>query len=345
MQKIELGMISELIIHFIGNKNNAAGADFSNAFVDLNNNIKNHICQLINNSFTFEEAYQFSFVSNIGLNPMHQFISSIFDDSKTFIEHSKNIGRYLYDKSIHPQIKNGELGLVYFTDCKIDGILVNCLGIFKSENKDTILKVSYTNEGYNLIEEAGISTHKLDKGCLIFNLEKESGYVVFVVDNVSKNAAKYWKDDFLNVTPKANGYQSTNQLLGLTKQFITKQLVDEFKISKPDQINLLNRSIDYFKNHKKFNKQEFEEEVFVESNIIESFHKLESANPYENIFEALDNFDISEQAVKKQQKRLKNILRLDKNFHIYIHGDRELIEQGIENDGRKYYKIYYEQEN
>jgi hypothetical protein len=48
--------------------------------------------------------------------------------------------------------------------------------------------------------------------------------------------------------------------------------------------------------------------------------------------------------VKKQARVFKNILKLDKNFDIYIHGNRELIEKGIDENGRKYYKIYYEEE-
>jgi hypothetical protein len=48
--------------------------------------------------------------------------------------------------------------------------------------------------------------------------------------------------------------------------------------------------------------------------------------------------------VKKQARVFKSVLKLDKNFHIYIHGNRELIEQGVEKDGRKFYKIYFEKE-
>lgn len=55
--------------------------------------------------------------------------------------------------------------------------------------------------------------------------------------------------------------------------------------------------------------------------------------------------DISPQAVKKQARIFKSVLKLDKNFHIYIHGNRELIQQGTEKDGRKYYKIYFENES
>ena len=64
----------------------------------------------------------------------------------------------------------------------------------------------------------------------------------------------------------------------------------------------------------------------------------------DNEIDISNNFDISTQAVKKQARAFKSVLKLDKNFHIYIHGDKELIEQGVEKDGRKYYKIYYKDE-
>ena len=55
-------------------------------------------------------------------------------------------------------------------------------------------------------------------------------------------------------------------------------------------------------------------------------------------------FTISESAVKKQARSLKSVIKLDKNFHIYIHGDRELIEKGEDKKG-KFYKVYYQEEN
>ena len=58
-----------------------------------------------------------------------------------------------------------------------------------------------------------------------------------------------------------------------------------------------------------------------------------------------DVFEISGNAVKKQQRVYKSVLKLDKNFHIYIHGDRELIEKGFD-DGKSmnYYKVYFREE-
>lgn len=141
-----------------------------------------------------------------------------------------------------------------------------------------------------------------------------------------------------------NDFHQTNQFLGIAKLFLTKQLDEEFDVSKADKIDLLNRSVDYFKTHDQFDKKEFEAEVFNHSNIIKSFHQFDQTYRQENNVELSDNFVISEQAVKKQARVFKNVLKLDKNFHIYIHGNREMIEQGIDENGRKYYKIYYENE-
>ncbi|MDR0604368.1 MAG: hypothetical protein LBG80_08720 [Bacteroidales bacterium] len=38
----------------------------------------------------------------------------------------------------------------------------------------------------NFESEKGININKLDKGCLIFNTERENGYIVAVVDNTNK---------------------------------------------------------------------------------------------------------------------------------------------------------------
>ena len=269
----------------------------------------------------------------------------VFKDNEKFIEQSQNAGRYLYDKSTHSQIKGGELCVVYFNNCEINNKSVDCIGLFKSENKETILKVNTTEKGFNLKDEKGININKLDKGCLIFNTREDDGYLISVVDNTNKSSeAQYWKDEFLGIQPIKNEFHQTNQFLGITKQFVTQQLTQDFEVSKADQIDFLNRSVDYFKNNEKFDKREFEEKVFVDDSIIESFQQFDKNYNNEFDVETLKNFEISKQAVKKQARVFKSVLKLDKNFDIYIHGDRQLIEQGTEKDGRKFYKIYYTDE-
>lgn len=79
--------------------------------------------------------------------------------------------------------------------------------------------------------------------------------------------------------------------------------------------------------------------------MIESFNTYKSEYDFACELAVLDRFAISEAAVKKQAKSLKSVIKLDKNFHIYVHGDRDLIEQGEDEEGRKFYKIYYNKES
>jgi hypothetical protein len=147
------------------------------------------------------------------------------------------------------------------------------------------------------------------------------------------------------VKPVNDGFYQTNQFLGIAKNFVTEQLEEEFQVNKADKIDLLNRSVDYFKKHESFNKKEFEEQVFQDPGIIKSFRSFNDTYVEENDLEIDNSFAISQNAVKKQARVFKSVLKLDRNFHIYIHGDRDLIEQGVDENGRKYYKIYFEKES
>lgn len=340
---MEFGKLYKSILHFIGNKKNGDGVKFSNSITEFDK-VDKYISELINKNFKFDELYHFTFEPNLDLNPIFQFVKSIFKNADSFIGQSQNIGRYLYDKSTHPQIKFGELCVLYLNDCVFNNNVVDAIVFFKSENKDIFLEIKRNNEGFEIDSRKGFNIKKLDKGCLIFNTQEENGYLVSVVDNTNRLDAQYWKDDFLNIKPVKNEFHNTNQFLSITKQFLTKQMSEELEISKADQIDLLNRSVDYFKTHEQFNKQDFEEEVLNNDEVIESFREFNESFQKENAIEVADNFEISNQAVKKQARAFKRVLKLDKNFHIYIHGNRDLIEQGVDEKGRKYYKIFYEEE-
>ncbi|MDR1221592.1 MAG: nucleoid-associated protein [Tannerella sp.] len=344
MQDTAIGKIKRLIIHFVGNKNNGDGVRFSDNLSDFENS-EEHIIHLINNSFKSSELFQFYFISELQLNPVFQFISAAFQENKSFIEQSKNCARLLYDCSVHPQIKGGEFYTVYFKDCIIDGETVDAVGLFKSENKDIFLKVFPKGEGFEIESEKGININKLDKGCLIFNTEREDGYIVAVVDNTNKGVeAQYWIDDFLHVRQRKDEYYNTQQTLSLCRDFVEVELPQQINISRADQIDLLNKSIGFFKEKDSFNLDEFTNEVMQQPDIIQSFTQYKSEYQKEFELDIADNFTISDSAVKKQARIYKSVIKLDKNFHIYIHGNRNLIEQGSDEKG-KYYKIYYQEEN
>jgi len=139
---------------------------------------------------------------------------------------------------------------------------VDAIGLFKSESRETYLKVYPTDDNFEIDYEDGININKLDKGTIIFNIEKEKGYLVAIIDTVSKGyEAQYWKDDFLHVNPREDEYHHTRNALTLCKNFVVEQLPEEFDINKADQVDILNRSMKFFKEKEKFNLKEFSDEV------------------------------------------------------------------------------------
>ena len=337
--------ISQVAVHQVGNKSLDEQGNFSDALVDISNErLVRILLKYFLSSFSGNEMYDFSNAVGIEQNEIYILIKRIFENPDDLFNQSKIIAQHLYNCSTHPKIKNGDLFIAYFNNIIIDNINTDAIGIFKSESKENYLKVDLEKKSQFVNYDEGTNINKLDKGCLIFKIDES--FKVCIIDNLNKaSEASYWKDDFLSIKPIKNEYHQTNEFLSIAKQFVTKQLGEEFEISKADKIDYLNRSVDYFKSHGIFDKQEFEELVFEDKSVIESFRNFDQAYRQENEIELYDNFDISTQAVKKQARVLKNVLKLDKNFHIYIHGNTDLITQGIDENGRKYYKIFYENEN
>lgn len=294
------------------------------------------------------EVYHLTHSNDLNLNEVFHFASQISDDQAKFHEVSEQLAKHLYNVSNHPNIKGGEFYVAYFKDVQIEGELHNALGLFKSENKETYLKVYPDEGGFQVdYEQNAININKLDKGALIFNTDKQVGYKVAVIDktNGGQDAAVYWKDEFLQLKIRNDSFNKTTNTLSIYKNFVTEKLDEEFEMSKADKIDLLNRSMKYFKEKDTFDLDEFAGEVIGNPEAIESFKNFKSQ--YEQEFDSpiADTFEISDNAVKKQSRVYKSVLKLDKNFHIYIHGDKDLIEKGFD-DGKSmnYYKVYFREE-
>ena len=339
--------LSKLTLHFVGNKNSDGKFISSSESVILSDELKSKLTVYYLTKFNnVAERYRFYHLSSLKFNEVYNFVSEIFSTQNEVGRISKEIAKHLFEKSVHPNIKPGELHVCLFTNCEYNNQSVDAIGIFKTEDKSGFFEVAENSKSLSLKYKEGIDINKFEKGCLIFNSGKKNGYEICIIDNQNrKEEAKYWMDEFLGVIQISNDFSQTNQLLTLTKNYITNQIVEEFEVTKTDQIDLLNRSIDYFKSHDAFDKKEFEKEVFYHPEMIKSFRNFDSQYRQNNEIDIGDNFDISTQAVKKQARVFKSVLKLDKNFHIYIHGDKEMIEKGVEKDGRKYYKIYYENES
>ncbi len=342
--------LAELSIHRIGNKSEDEFYVLSDQSLVIKDELlSNLLLQYFLGPYEkVNEIYRFFHPNeDLNLNEVYHFAKAIFENGETFHGNSQQLAKYLYDISNHPKIKAGELYVAYFENVQIEGELQDAIGIFKSETKETYLKVYPEQNGFGLsYEQEAINISKLDKGCLIFNTDQTEGYKVAVIDQTNRSTeAVYWKDEFLKLKVRNDNYNQTNNVLGVYKNFVTQKLDDDFEISKTDKIDLLNKSMKYFKEKESFDLDEFSNEVIANAEGIESFKNFKKS--YEEEFDTTiaDSFDISGAAVKKQARTYKSVLKLDKNFHIYIHGDKELIEKGFDDDkSMNYYKVYFKEE-
>ena len=75
----------------------------------------------------------------------------------------KQISKHLYEASGHPKIKPGEVYVAHFRQVQLEGELQEAIGIFKSENKETFLKVFQEDAWFGVEHDEGISLKKPDK--------------------------------------------------------------------------------------------------------------------------------------------------------------------------------------
>ena len=339
--------IEKVAVHAVGNKTNGEDLRLSKSLLEISDEkIRSMFVKFFLSPFITPEFHAFTFTNgDFTMNPVYMFASQIFESAKSTHKQSINLAKHLYELSLHPQIKSGDLFIAHFSGLKLEGETIDMIGIFKSENRQEFLRLENDGHDFTVQYQDGINIEKLDKGCLILNTDKEGGYKVCILDRSNKaSEAQFWKDSFLQLKTRNDDFQRTKTFLDVTRTYVAQQMTEDFEVTKTDQIDLLHRSAEYFKTHENFDKKEFEEEVLQDTGMIKSFRQFDRNYREERELESMDDFEISPQAVKKQMKVFKSVLKLDKNFHIYIHGNTDLIEQGVENDGRKFYKIYFKEE-
>lgn len=215
-----IGNISAAVIQRVGNKNLGDGIAFSTELCPMDD-VEPYLHKLIDTSFKYDDLKHFDAIDSVEFNFVYRCVSKVFDDNNCLIEQANNLARHLYEQSIHPNIKEGEFYVVYFKDCKLNEEVMDAIGLFKSENRETILKILIHADTVRLSPEQGMSLRRLDKGCIIFNTDRENGYKVAVVDNTSSGSdAHYWVDNFLHIINCNDNYHNTLHMVNMCTTFI-----------------------------------------------------------------------------------------------------------------------------
>jgi hypothetical protein len=334
--------LSGLSIHYVGNKSNEEGIIASQEEVRVDGNIADLLTTYFTKPFKTHEFYNFSHEANLNFNEVYNYAKTIFNDPGALHLQSINVARHLYEHSNHPNIKSGELYVAHFENCFLDGELMDVVGIFKSEQKETYLKVFPEGKSFAINREDGININKLDKGCLVFNDQADGGFRMLLVDNTNKEDARYWKDSFLNVKPCEDTFYHTTNYLQMCKRFSTEAFPEADRI---DQMTLVQESAKFFKEEDLFEKASFEEKVLQEPEIIDAFENYKESYKQQHDIQIFDEFDINQEAVKNLKRVFKSVIKLDKNFHVYVHGNRNMIKKGYDEESQlNFYQLFYKEE-
>lgn len=333
--------IDALSVHKIGNKAAVEGVELSETPVALDEGLSEILKSYFLMAFKDEERYMFTHPTSLDLNAVFSYVSAIFDDSQSFHEQSINIAKFLYEQSEHPNIKRGDFYVIHFKDCILDGETIDAVGLFKSENKDTFIQINPVAGGFSVASQTGMSINKLDKGCLVFNINRENGYVVCVVDNANRSDAKYWVSDFLQLKRCEDDFSQTEQAVAMCKGFIS-HLPEEY--DKATKAVMMNKVIETLG----------EERVTVESIAEKAFSPVGARDAfmeYADEFQAKqemsfkDSFQGKADSISRRGVRTVTKIRLDNNFEISVLGGEDNIERGYDEvRGQRYYMLYFDRE-
>lgn len=337
--------LENIAVHRVGNKHRAERNFVSDSLLRpdeaLIDALQTYFLKPLKRS---EELYHFIHSANLELNEMYSFATSIFNDPSSLLNESKHILQHLYAQSNHPNIKGGEVYVAYFSGLLIDDELVDAVGVFKSERKNTFLKVSDAGDSLVINVADGISIEKLDKGCLIINTDAADGYRVLTVDNNNYDAL-YWTHHFLAVDYVEDENFHTKLYMDMVTEFAQEVVAPA--ADKREQVAFMANTVDYFTNTETFDFQDFTEKVAQGNPAFK-----EELNTFRDDFglSDTDGFDISKSAFKNAKRKIKSNIKLDTGISIKLdtnnpEASNNFVERGYDEEkGMYYYKVYFNEE-
>lgn len=341
--------LNQLAVHRVGNKAKDEGVIASKELVDLRDEqLTDLLLNYFLTPFKQEEFFRFTHTSDIALNEMFAYAALIFTEPNKFLEYSVHILNHLYEQSDHPKVKSGELYVVHFSGCLMEDDIVDAIGIFKSENKDTFLTFQDDEDDLNVNYHFGVNLKGVDKGCMIFNIEAEDGFRVKMVDANSTDAV-FWKEDFLNVTELKDTNFNTKAALTLCKDF--SEEVFAHTDSKKAQVDFISRSVDYFSKSETFDLEEFTSSVIDEPEAKERFKNYSQAYAEERDIEGFTDFAINKNTVRNMKRKFRKFIKLDTQIEIKFSGynpeqSEQFVERGFDQErGMHFYKVYFYNES
>lgn len=348
MIKKNKAQILDFIIHKVGNKFNSTRNLFSEKKVLFDVDSYQLMFNFLLRPFTnLTESYRFYHHADVNLNEMNSYTENLFSNNQDFVEISQNIVKHLYEQSNSANIKTGDVLIARFEGIEYNDVITDAIGIFKIETKLDFFQTYIEENQIEVILQQGISTKKLDKGCLIINTTDAEGKIVLSIDNNSYDA-QYWIKNFLQVKPADDTHNHTKNYMEFCAAFSEDVIKENF--GRKNQTQFLSSTVDFLKENETVNITNFKDDVFDEDKHKVLFEDYKKQYENEQNLILRNQFFISDRVLKKEKKKFKNDIKLDSNIQIKIDIDypdaaNNYLERGYDEERKMfYYKVFFMEE-
>lgn len=215
------------------------------------------------------------------------------------------------------------------------------LGFFFTSERKSFLNLNDTES----LTMRGIPLQKPDYAALF--LEGEEGkFRLFVVEPGGQTALRTaWTQGLFPFQPMYQDAFHAKQFFKLCKSFSEDVLVKEKQNSREDQVAFLSDSLDYASKKSEISMENFKADVLKEPAIVDAFETYQEKYSGTKGWNPPDRFAMTEESHSQAKKSVKSIIKLDKNFHIYVHGNKERIEKGFDENRRlNFYTLWFDAE-
>lgn len=333
--------IEHLVLQKVGHKVREEANIFASKTTEFDESKEEQLIPFLFNPFKKNlELKQFShYTDKLEFNKVYNLCKSAFDEEIDFVDFSNEVLKTLYDQSLHPQIKSGEVFTVQLNNAQFDGIPCKAIGIYKLENKSKFLRFDERETiDYNVLK--GYKLDKLDKGVLILDTYRDEGFRVYTIDD-NNVESEFWTKNFLEVKPVTNPALQTKKFIETINDFAIDVVLD--KTNKKDQAEFLSNSIDLLSNHEFMNIEIVDETL---GDYKEEFNQYLNQRDIK-----LDkDFEVDSGVLITQSKKIKSEIKLDTGAKInldLLNTDcaAENLERGFDDEKKMfYYKVYFNSE-
>lgn len=337
--------ITDLAIHHVGNPTSDDKTILSEKLVFLENQAIE--TALMRHFFEVTKSMEmWRFDERFKGHELHQIVHEIWEEGLDVLSASQSLAQLLERCSNHPQIKSGELVVAKIQDVLVDDELIEVICLFKLETQKSYFRIEGNPQKRELLLLHGFDPRQIDKACMIFRMEGDDGYRICAQDRTSKAGdAKFWMGDYLRIERVTDDYYHTENVIEATKYFVHQHLKPTYDMDKTDEAHIMSRSKSYLQSKDSYDQASYASDVFETPELATQFQEYHADFNSDSGQDVQENFAIHPAAVKKSNRFFKSVIKLDKNFHVYVHGDRNMIRRGVDDTGRKYYMLFFDEES